>query len=235
MQEHSKQQVAGDSPPKAQQNAAEKLSEAMMSLNMAANVTANQAPKSSPASDATTHELDTAAEDSATVGKDSDCQRNTGKSAKKLADKERSKKKRAAKKLKIKGVGMESIGKASDSKDNDKDGGDKDVGENNIDGNCTLEELLEEGEELLEDLRHFKMQDQMKLSVHPIMRAALMEDGAARREENHKAWAVSRDLFIARAEAAIRNKQATAQKPSAEEAQAIRLLQEYLRMKIIVL
>ncbi|KAK2744724.1 hypothetical protein CKAH01_18334 [Colletotrichum kahawae] len=174
MQEHSTQQVAGDSTPKAQKNAAEKLSGAMMN----------------------------------------------------------------------KGVGMESIGKASDSKDNDKDGGDKDndkdggdkdVGENNIDGNCTLEELLEEGEELLEDLRHFKMQDQMTLSVHPIMRAALMEDGAARREENHKAWAVSRDLFIARAEAAISNKQATAQKPNAEEAQAIRLLQEYLRMKTIVL
>ncbi|KAI8316922.1 hypothetical protein K4K59_012424 [Colletotrichum sp. SAR11_240] len=141
MQEHFTQQEAGSSPL-AQKNAAEKPSGALMSLNIVSDGTANQAFKSSPASDAATleHEPNAATKDSASVDKDSDCQRNTGKSAeKKLVDKERSKKKRAMKKLENKGVCMESIGKEGDG----KNGGDKDVDGDNADGNCTLRTLEE--------------------------------------------------------------------------------------------
>ncbi|KAF4926152.1 hypothetical protein CGCVW01_v003155 [Colletotrichum viniferum] len=233
MQEHFTQQEVASSPM-AQKNAAEKLSGALMSLNIAGDGTANQAPKSSPASDATTleHELNTATKDSASVDKDSDCQRNMAKSAKKkLADKERSKKKRAMKKLKNKGVCMESIGKEGDG----KNGGDKDVDGDSADGNCTLEELLEEGEELLKDLHYFKMQDRMTLSVHPVMRAALMEGEAARREEVHKDWTIRRDSFFARGEAFVSSKKNTAQKDSTKKNKVIGLLNEYLLMKTIVL
>ncbi|KAF3808636.1 hypothetical protein GCG54_00006502 [Colletotrichum gloeosporioides] len=233
MQEHSTQQEA-DSSPMDQKKAAEKLSGALMSLSIAGDGTANKAVKSSPASDAMSleHELNTTSKDSAPVDKDSDCQRNTAKSAKKkLADKERSKKKRAMKNLENKGVCMESIGKEGEGKND----GEKDVNGDNADGNCTLEELLEEGKELLEDLRYFKMQDRMTLSVHPVMRAALMEEGAARREENHKDWTIRRDSFVASGEAFISSKMKTAQKASTKENEAIGLLKEYLLMKIIVL
>ncbi|KAL3302164.1 hypothetical protein RB213_002873 [Colletotrichum asianum] len=216
MQKHFTQQEAG-SPPLAQKNAAEKPSGALMSLNIAGDGTANQAFKSSPASDAATleHELNTATKDSASVDKDSDCQRNTGKSAeKKLVDKERSKKERAMKKLENKGVCKESIDKESDG----KNGGDKDVDGDNADGKCTLCTL----EELLE-------------KIHPVMRAALMEEGAARREEDHKYWAIRRDSFFARGETFIRSKNNTTQKASTKENEAFGLLKEYLLMKIIVL
>lgn len=135
------------------------------------------------------------------------------------------------KKLKNKGVCMESIGKEGDG----KNGGDKDIDGDSADGNCTLEELLEEGKELLEDLRYFKMQDRMTLSVHPVMRAALMEGGAARREEVHKDWTIRRDSFFARGEAFVSSKKNTAQKDSTKENKAVGLLKEYLLMKTIVL
>ncbi|KAI8267551.1 hypothetical protein K4K58_007724 [Colletotrichum sp. SAR11_239] len=219
MQEHFTQQEI-DSSPTAQKNAAEKpsgrrnfdgeciyssqLEDSSMgpnttdanlsiswSLNMTSDGTANQAFKSSPASDVTTleHELNAATKDSASVDKDSDCQRNTIKSAKKmLADKERSKKKRAMKKLENKGVCMESIRKA----------GDKDVDGDNADGICTLEELLEEGDGLLEDLLNLKTQDRRTLSIHSVMPPALMEEEAARGEEKHKDWTIRRVSFLAR-------------------------------------
>ncbi|KAJ0364635.1 hypothetical protein COL26b_012465 [Colletotrichum chrysophilum] len=227
MQEHFTQQEA-DLSPMAQKNAAEKLSGAMMSLDVGGNGTANQAFKSSPASDAMTleHELNTATKDSASVDKDSDCQRNTGKSAKeKLVDEERSKKKRAMKKLENKGVCMESIGKEDD----------KDVDGDNADGNCTLEELLEEVDGLLEDFLYLKTQDRMTLSVHPVMRAALMEEEAARREEEHKDWNIRRVSFLARCEAFIISKSNITQEDSTKENKAIDLLKEYLPLKIAVL
>ncbi|KAI8236616.1 hypothetical protein K4K57_007322 [Colletotrichum sp. SAR 10_99] len=227
MQEHFTQQEA-DSSPMDQKKAAEKLSGALMSLNITSGGTANQAFKSSPASDAMTleHELNTATKDSASVDKDSDCQRNTGKSAEeKLVDEERSKKKRAMKKLENKGVCMESIGKE----------GDKDVDGDNADGNCTLEELLEEGDGLLEDFLHLKTQDRMTLSVHPVMRAALMEEEAARREEEHKDWNIRRVSFLARCEAFIISKSNTTQEDSTKENEAIDSLKEYLLIKITVL
>ncbi|KAJ0336066.1 hypothetical protein COL154_010910 [Colletotrichum chrysophilum] len=227
MQEHFTQQEA-DLSPMAQKNAAEKLSGALMSLDVGGNGTANQAFKSSPASDAMTleHELNTATKDSASVDKDSDCQRNTGKSAKeKLVDEERSKKKRAMKKLENKGVCMESIGKE----------GDKDVDGDNADGNCTLEELLEEVDGLLEDFLYLKTQDRMTLSVHPVMRAALMEEEAARREEEHKDWNIRRVSFLARCEAFIISKSNITQEDSTKENKAIDLLKEYLPLKIAVL
>ncbi|KAF4824981.1 hypothetical protein CGCSCA5_v000665 [Colletotrichum siamense] len=227
MQEPFTQQEA-DSSPMAQKNAAEKLPGALMSLSIADDGTANQASKSSPASDATTleHELNTATKDSASVDKDSDCQRNTGKSAKeKIVDKERSKKNRAMKKLENKCVCMESIGKE----------GDKDVDGDNADGICTLEELLEEGDGLLEDFLYLKTQDRMTLSVHPVMRAALMEEEAARREEEHKDWNIRRVSFLARCEAFIISKSNITQDASTKEDKAIDLLKEYLLIKINVL
>ncbi|KAI8229105.1 hypothetical protein K4K53_005655 [Colletotrichum sp. SAR 10_77] len=233
MRQHFTQKEASSSPL-AQKNAVEKLSGALMSLNIAGDGTANQASKSLPASDATTlkHEHKIATKDSASVDKDSDCQHSTGKSAKKkLADKKRSKKKRAMKKLKNKGVCMEPI----DKEGNGKNGRDRDVDDDNADGNYTLEELLEEGAELLEDLRFFKMQDRMTLSVHPVMRAALMEEGAARREDNIKDWTTRRDSFLARGKAFISSKSNTAQKASTKENGAVGLLKEYLLMKTIVL
>ncbi|KAJ3954848.1 hypothetical protein N0V92_008652 [Colletotrichum tropicale] len=234
MQEHFTLQEAGSSPLAQTRCASRRQTAKKKSLDIGGNGTANQAFKSSPASDATTleHELNTATKDSASVNKDSDCQRNTAKSAKKmLADKERSKKKRAMKKLKNKSVCMESIDKEGDG----KNGGDKDIDGDSADGDCTLEELLEEGEELLEDLRYFKMQDRVTLSAHPVMRAALMEGGAARREEVHKDWTIRRDSFFARGEAFVSSKKNTAQEDSTKENKAIGLLKEYLLMKTIVL
>ncbi|KAJ0382031.1 hypothetical protein COL922a_013358 [Colletotrichum nupharicola] len=106
----------------------------------------------------------------------------------------------------------------------------------NADGNFTLEELLDEDEGLLDDflLFYFEVEDRMTPSVHPVMRAALMEERAARREEDHKDWTIRRDSF-ARGEAFIRSKKNTAQKNSTNDNRAVGLLKEYLLMKTIVL
>ncbi|KAK1845752.1 hypothetical protein CCHR01_11606 [Colletotrichum chrysophilum] len=105
----------------------------------------------------------------------------------------------------------------------------------NADGNCTLEELLEEVDGLLEDFLYLKTQDRMTLSVHPVMRAALMEEEAARREEEHKDWNIRRVSFLARCEAFIISKSNITQEDSTKENKAIDLLKEYLPLKIAVL
>lgn len=107
----------------------------------------------------------------------------------------------------------------------------------NADGKFTLEELLDEDEGLLDDflLFYFEAEDRMTPSVHPVIRAALMEERAATREEDHKDWTIRRDSFFARGEAFIRSKKNTAQKNSTNENRAVGLLKEYLLMKTIVL